>query len=104
MTKLHFLFLKKDSFDTLNIEVNFDLKKKVNTNIDDKLFYKGSGGITLMKFLQRCGWMSMRWWGIVGILFFGLIVYNTPEVLFKILEKVTAFRKDFWFWIQNGIH
>ena len=50
------------------------------------------------------GWMSMRWWEIVGIFFFGLIVYNTPEVLFKILEKVTAFRKDFWFWIQNGIH
>lgn len=50
------------------------------------------------------GWMSMRWWEVVGIFFFGLIVYNTPEVLFKILEKVTAFRKDFWFWIQTGMH
>lgn len=49
------------------------------------------------------GWMSMNWWEIVGSLFFGLIVYNTPEILFKILEKVTAFRKDFWFWIQTGM-
>lgn len=73
MTKLHFLFLKKDSFDTLNIEVNFDLKKKVNTNIDDKLFYKGSGGITLMKFLQR-------FWDILRLLFgvstFAVLVFT----------------------------
>ena len=73
MTKLHFLFLKKDSFDTLNIEVNFDLKKKVNTNIDDKLFYKGSGGITLMKFLQRF-WDILRW--LFGVSTLAVLVFT----------------------------
>lgn len=50
------------------------------------------------------GWMSMRWWEIIGIFFFGLLVMSTPDVIFKILEKVTAFRKELWFWIQTGMH
>ena len=52
----------------MDIEVDFNptKKKKVNTNIDDKLFYKGSGGITLMKFLQRF-WDIF--WDILRLLF-----------------------------------